>query len=109
MTRSAAHRSTLLRGAVFALLLLAGNALARQGEPPLSLRSAAKLGVDVPLATVRGVDAAARAAEIDRAARASASRDKRLRIADLRETAFDTVHDGRWDRSDGLAVWRLRV
>ncbi|MBX3701265.1 MAG: hypothetical protein KF903_09735, partial [Dokdonella sp.] len=109
MTQPHAARCRLPRTALLALLLLTGAAAARQGEPPLSLRAVAKIGADVPLATVRGIDAAARAAEIDRTARASANRDKRLHVADLRETAFDTVHDGRWDRSDGLAVWRLRV
>ncbi|MCW5577952.1 MAG: hypothetical protein KIS89_04865 [Dokdonella sp.] len=109
MTQPHAARCRLPRTALLALLLLTGAAAARQGEPPLSLRAVAKIGADVPLATVRGIDAAARAAEVDRTARASANRDKRLHVADLRETAFDTVHDGRWDRSDGLAVWRLRV
>lgn len=91
------------------LALLATAAGARQGEPPLSLRAVAKLGVDVPVATVAGIDAAARVAELERPAAHHGMHTKRMRVADMREVAFTPADSGRWDRTDELQVWRLRV
>ena len=66
-----AARSPLMHAAwrwvaAFAFAGSANLAEARQGEPPLTLTDNAKVGIDIPLETVRGVDAGARRTALDR-------------------------------------------
>lgn len=113
-------RSHLTRAAwrCAAALALAGSAnlaAARQGEPPLTLTDNAKVGVNIPLESVRGVDAAARRAALDRETLArnaahSGMHEKRLRVADLETTSISPAAQGRWDTlADGSRMWRVDV
>lgn len=101
--------------AAFALAGSANLAEARQGQPPLTLTDNAKVGIDIPLETVRGVDAGARRAALDRetlarSATDSGMHDKRLRVADLEATSITPAAQGRWDDlADGSRVWRVQV
>lgn len=94
-----------------AALLCAANAVARQGEPPYSLQSRAKLARIVPVAELAPIDAAARRIEIDTLERHRVGiQPKRLAVADLRETALTTRRDGFWETlPDGSMLWRLQV
>lgn len=93
-----------------ALALCMSAAHARQGEPPITLRDHAKLGANIPVETVRGIDPLARRAELARAESAKGMRSKRERVADLQSVDFDSAEHGRWDAlADGLRVWRLSV
>lgn len=101
--------------ASFVLAGSASLAFARQGEAPLTLTDNAKVGIDIPLETVRGIDAVARRQALDRetlAERAahSGTHDKRLRVADLETTSISTLAQGRWTALvDGSRVWRVQV
>jgi len=111
MTFPARHACIALRWtAVLALAANTGVAVARQGELPLTLADNAKLGIEIPVEVVSGVDAGMRRAELDKATAASGMHDKRLRVADLRTTSIAPAAQGRWTRlADGTRVWRVRL
>ncbi|MEP7042032.1 MAG: hypothetical protein ABI843_03155 [Dokdonella sp.] len=96
--------------AVFWLAFAASCAIARQGEPPYSLVHRAKVGMELPVTDVPALDAARRRTEMDAAATASGSRDKRLLVADDSAVSITPQHDGVWtDLPDGSRLWRIRV
>jgi lysyl endopeptidase len=101
----------LVRSALcIAIAAFVAPAFARQGEPPYSLAHPAKRNGDVPLIDVGRIDAAARRAEADAAARGAAAPTKRLATADGIAVAIDSDKDGAWTLlPDGSRLWRVRV
>ncbi len=94
-----------------AALLCAASAFARQGEPPYSLQSSAKLARLVPTTELAPIDAAARRIETDTRERNRIGlQTKRLAVADPRDTSLTPLRDGSWETlPDGSRLWRARV
>lgn len=93
-----------------ACALIANIAVARQGEPPYSLRHPATLAV-APIADVAPLDAAARRADEDAKRKAKLGpSDKRLAVAVDNSVSIEPFRDGVWTLlSDGSRLWRMQV
>ncbi|HEY0178861.1 MAG TPA: hypothetical protein VGC30_04405, partial [Dokdonella sp.] len=104
---------SLLRVALLCAPLAAvhGLAAAHRGEPPYGLLHRARVGAEPATAELRAIDAAARRAELEPAARdAIGPRTKRLQVADDEAVSIAPERDGAWQTlDDGSRLWRLRV
>ncbi|MBN8726175.1 MAG: hypothetical protein J0H15_00525 [Xanthomonadales bacterium] len=95
---------------ILSLMLAAGPAAARQGEPPLSLTQGAKLGFELPVIEAGAIDAAVLQREATVAGATTTFQTKRLKVAAGLAVSIAPDTDGRLDRlADGRTVWRSRV
>ena len=102
--------AALRRTCCLALACVAGHAAARQGEPPLSVVDNARVGIEIPVESVRGVDAGARRAAVQKVVDTGGMHDKRERVADLQPTSITPASQGRWTTlDDGTRIWRVQV
>lgn len=91
-------------------IALAGNAWARQGEPPYSLAHPAKVGFHLLIEDVDAVDVEQQRKRADERQSDVVAHSKRMQVAVARPVSISPARQGRWDDlADGSRLWRVRV